>query len=359
MADSFDKEIGSFFAGHPVFEGLESPEYGALVDDVTFSNLLEADNFLLSDLTQGKSGTKSPLQLSESRMSGDWNSPVNSDVAPEDADELNSNAFFQGVDRDLLHYFDGGSSSDEDVSTAAQMKGRRRNKENVNFNKNVNTKAFGCVVSNSKAKIVPVRNVTPMTRQKEKMVKICIKHEDEQTSNRANGNVQCVNVTIDDDSPSSNATVEASQVEKAPEEKSRRNAEQAKLHRKKKKIYVQGLETDVKRLRTENDKLQSENNTLNNRTTALEEEVEYLKNVLANESSLSKLLENIDSVKNVRLSSSFRLRKRSAALEHSYDSEPPLKRPATAGVCLHVDKDDVSLEFCSHCSSMAKLDKNK
>ncbi|XP_041371822.1 probable basic-leucine zipper transcription factor F isoform X2 [Gigantopelta aegis] len=286
-------------------------------------------------------------------MSEDLGSPGNSD-----ADLLDDEPFFQGADQDLLDYFGGGSSSDEDVSVTTKLRSRIRNKENVNLNQNVVQLKSGHVVCNGKTKTVPVRNVTPMSRPKEpSSVELSLINNNPQSSNIKSVKVVKVITT----SPTTDSATEACEVIKALEDRSRKNAQQAKQNREKKKAYVQGLETDIKRLQTENNELTSKNKTLTSRTTALEEEVEYLKNVLANESSLSKLLKNIDSVKGVRLSSSFQSRKRSAALDHCYDTESPSKRPrpSTAGICLHVDKDDVSLEFCSHCSRMAKLDENK
>ena len=51
-------------------------------------------------------------------------------------------------------------------------------------------------------------------------------------------------------------------------------------------------------------------------------------------------------------------RKRVAELDHSYTPGSPAKRmcspkSSAAGVCLHVDSDSVSLEFCHHCADMA------
>ncbi len=145
-----------------------------------------------------------------------------------------------------------------------------------------------------------------------------------------------------------------------------KNAIQAKINREKKKAYMRELEDKVSSLAKENESLKKDSKKFQKERDVLAEEVQYLRNVLANQSKLSSLLKNINgNVDNVRLSSSYVTRKRSADLDHDYDGEAPRpvakrgRRPAVAtatsaisgGVCLHVVNDnDVSIEFCQHCA---------
>lgn len=144
-------------------------------------------------------------------------------------------------------------------------------------------------------------------------------------------------------------------VVKALEERNRKNAEMAKVNRMKKKAYVGKLEKEVEDSRKRIDQLEGLlNNTEEERDSCMRE-VQYLKAVLANQSALAGLLKNIPNVNGVTLSSSMS-RKRVAELDHSYfpakkECSQPL--PSAAGVCLHVDNDHVSLEFCRHCADMA------
>ena len=143
-------------------------------------------------------------------------------------------------------------------------------------------------------------------------------------------------------------------------ERNKKNAIQAKINRQKKKAYVEDLELKVSSLARENDSLKKESKKLVKEKSSLEEEVAYLRSVLANQSALSGLLKNIENVQNVRLTSSFS-RKRSADLDHDYGEKPAVKKPkrsavpaVSGGVCLHVDKNDVSIEFCHHCAKRSK-----
>ncbi|XP_002741811.1 CREB/ATF bZIP transcription factor-like [Saccoglossus kowalevskii] len=139
-----------------------------------------------------------------------------------------------------------------------------------------------------------------------------------------------------------------SNMEDSLAERNRKNAIAARENRQKKKNYVAGLEKKNLELSAENKSLKAENNELVNKTICLEEEVTYLKSVLAHQSSLAKLIKNIGKT-DIRLTSSFDARK---------ITEPSSKRrktssSTTGGMCLHVTGQDVSLEFCSKCASMA------
>ncbi|XP_005379841.2 PREDICTED: CREB/ATF bZIP transcription factor isoform X2 [Chinchilla lanigera] len=131
----------------------------------------------------------------------------------------------------------------------------------------------------------------------------------------------------------------------------------ARLNRLKKKEYVMGLESRVRGLAAENQELRAENRELGRRVQALQEESRYLRAVLANETGLARLLSRLSGV-GLRLTTS--LFRDSPAGDHDYalpvgkQQQDPLEEDESAGgVCLHVDKDKVSVEFCSACARKA------
>lgn len=143
-------------------------------------------------------------------------------------------------------------------------------------------------------------------------------------------------------------------------EPSRRAAVQAKINREKKKAYIKCLEDSCSELKQENVLLKSQQCKLETESKSLRQEVLYLKNVLANQSTLSKLLKNIGEVEGISLHTSF------ASQCAGNDVANPKKRTLStkcekasdvssisSGICLHVDKDNVSLEFCSECARKA------
>ena len=146
------------------------------------------------------------------------------------------------------------------------------------------------------------------------------------------------------------------QVIQAIDDRNKKNAIQAKMNREKKKAYIQSLEDEVENLKVENFAVRTESKKIAKERDALFEEVQYLKGVIANQTVLSGLLKNIGKVENVKLTSSFSHRKRSAELDHDYGNSGKRvkKTKTTAGVCLHVDEGNVSIEFCSKCAGMAK-----
>ena len=150
-------------------------------------------------------------------------------------------------------------------------------------------------------------------------------------------------------------------------ERNRKNAIQARMNRQRKKEMMQTLEQQVSELQHENKALKTENSSLRDERDDMAEEIQYLKNVLANESMLSSVLQNIGEVSEVRLSKAFNKKRKSPGgedlkLEHSknhFSSSDCKKCKDTlarmgAGVCLHVENNDVSLEFCAKCAKMAK-----
>ena len=156
---------------------------------------------------------------------------------------------------------------------------------------------------------------------------------------------------------SQKASIETSKIKESEVERSRKNAEAARQNRLKKKRYLEDLEKEHSEVKRENVILKTRCHEFQQRCQRLQSEVEYLKSVIANESMLSSLIQNIPNVPNVKLSSSFASRKRPQT-GSSEDSMPASKRSkstqsTSGGVCLHVAKDQVSIEFCQHCSKQA------
>ncbi len=139
-------------------------------------------------------------------------------------------------------------------------------------------------------------------------------------------------------------------------DKSRKNAECARQNRIKKKKYVEDLEKERSKLKTENVVLKTKCHEYFGKMQKLQSEVEYLKNILANESMLSSLIQNIPNTPDVKLSSSFSSRKRPNTESRSaLTSKKPKPEVQNCGICLHVVKEKVSLEFCENCSKLASL----
>ena len=124
-------------------------------------------------------------------------------------------------------------------------------------------------------------------------------------------------------------------------------AQQAKRNRDKKKQYVSGLEEKVKDLEKENADIRLRMRNRDITVHQLQEEVRYLRSVLANQTTLSRLLRKID-FDSGEFSDDNRL-----VSDHSYSIKKS-DASAQAGVCLHVSSGDISLELCSRCSRQAK-----
>ena len=154
----------------------------------------------------------------------------------------------------------------------------------------------------------------------------------------------------------------ADHIMRAVNDRSRKNAVQAKMNREKKKAYIQGLEKDIESLQKENSALKVEKKQMNNQISRLEDEVHYLRNILANSSALSGLLKNINGVKGVKLSSSSLGASNysennsdcSTSSNHKYIQQNLRK----AGVCLHVNDGEACIEFCAQCSSKANQNRD-
>ncbi|XP_061591546.1 CREB/ATF bZIP transcription factor isoform X1 [Cololabis saira] len=134
-----------------------------------------------------------------------------------------------------------------------------------------------------------------------------------------------------------------------------KNAIAARMNRLKKKEYVNSLEKRVDIVSTENVELRKENTQLSKRVEELEDETRYLRAVLANESMLAQLLSRLSGVNGMKLSSSLFQGPNS----NDHDYALPRKRvkveekETSGGVCLHVDKNHVSVEFCTKCAESA------
>ena len=139
-------------------------------------------------------------------------------------------------------------------------------------------------------------------------------------------------------------------------DKSKKNALAARLNRQKKKEYVHGLENKVGELTSENDTLRRRHEKMESEVLRLRNEVEYLKSVIANQSTLSNILENLPGITGVTLSPSM-ARKRSPTSQTSANQRQakcPKMGAHSGGVCIHVGKGSkASLEFCSQCSLMS------
>ncbi|XP_076099200.1 uncharacterized protein LOC143068786 [Mytilus galloprovincialis] len=84
-----------------------------------------------------------------------------------------------------------------------------------------------------------------------------------------------------------------------------KNAILARENRQKKKEYVTNLEASVEKLHVQNSNLMSKMGTMESEMSDLVAEVEYLKGVIANQSTLSKLIGSVCSTPGVRFYSSF------------------------------------------------------
>jgi hypothetical protein len=137
-------------------------------------------------------------------------------------------------------------------------------------------------------------------------------------------------------------------------DRNRKNAEAAKQNRLKKKKYMEDLEKNCASLKTENVVLKTKCHEYQTKCQRLQSEVTYLQSVLANDSVLASLLQNIPNVPKVKLTSS--LGKRLNTSSHANASKKSKLSGTTGGVCLHVAKGAVSLEFCSTCSRTASTE---
>ncbi|XP_067938875.1 CREB/ATF bZIP transcription factor-like isoform X2 [Watersipora subatra] len=132
-----------------------------------------------------------------------------------------------------------------------------------------------------------------------------------------------------------------------------KNAILARENRRKKKEYVTTLESEIHTLSQEKLVIQNDLQKAHMAIDHLNEEIGYLKSVIANHTTLGALLKNIPNTPGVNLkrsspdSTSDETSKRHKG-DHEYSAFP--QSVAQPGVCLHVSEGSVSLEFCKQCN---------
>ncbi|KAG8125120.1 hypothetical protein E2320_020378 [Naja naja] len=145
----------------------------------------------------------------------------------------------------------------------------------------------------------------------------------------------------------------------------------AHLNHQKKKLYMQGLETRLQGLVVENQQLCNCNRGLCRCLHDLEQETGYLRAMLANQSALGHLLrcQAGDGAGSLglcmRISTSLFQPAAAGAFgensDHNYTLPIPAEEPveklppssssaSPSGVCLHVDREHLLVEFCSLCT---------
>lgn len=162
-----------------------------------------------------------------------------------------------------------------------------------------------------------------------------------------------------------------------------KNAIAARENRLKKKRYVEGLEKSVNSLASKNNQLVSKVDDLEEQNRQLRDEVEYLRNVLANSDDIAILINSIKTANKAKSQCNFdhclkqhdyskspetevaQVTTRSSSKrkieKSSEDQENNFKKPknsgnnraALGGVCLHVNNGKLALECCVQCSVSA------
>lgn len=154
-------------------------------------------------------------------------------------------------------------------------------------------------------------------------------------------------------------------------------AEKAKEQRQRKKKFVQELQDTIEELKQEKAGLQQVNTQLNDKIGSLQEEISYLKGVIANQSELAKILRSVANIPGISINCSVlkndqgemgKNNKRKcvpagkkgvnlcdeSTKKRRMDIEVNGELENNAGVCVHVQSGKVSLEFCPECSKKAK-----
>lgn len=174
-----------------------------------------------------------------------------------------------------------------------------------------------------------------------------------------------------------------------------KNAILARENRQKKKNYIANLEGSVKFLSAENNQLKKKMAQANDELSYMRQNIRYLQSVIKNDSALSRLLQNIPNTPEIRFVSPFfssqsadvsteeesvskkrRCVDRSSSTngvtsrqtinpkqvleinDHDYGSAADVKRKVnatSAGVCLHVNNNAVSIELCDQCNKQATM----
>lgn len=122
-------------------------------------------------------------------------------------------------------------------------------------------------------------------------------------------------------------------------ERCRRNAVNAKKNRELRKAHMAELEQKVEDVCRERDELAGENESLKEAKLKLEQEVKHLNNILKNQSQLSSLIGKL-APSSVILGD----------LSASGNEEDQI---ISSGMCLHVDGQNATIEYCSYCAKKA------
>lgn len=132
-----------------------------------------------------------------------------------------------------------------------------------------------------------------------------------------------------------------------------KNAVLARENRRKKKEYVTSLEQQIRELDADKTTLQSKLTNAECQVTDLQQEVEYLKSVIANETTIGSLLKHIPSAVDISMKKRSKISARGtkrSRIDHDYITVQDGTTPKP-GVCLHVAEGIVSLEFCKKCNN--------
>ncbi|KAK3883937.1 hypothetical protein Pcinc_011759 [Petrolisthes cinctipes] len=120
-------------------------------------------------------------------------------------------------------------------------------------------------------------------------------------------------------------------------ERCRQNAINARRNREEKKAHMMELERKVESISQERDELAGENESLREAKEKLEQQVKHLNNVLRNQSKLSSLLEKLGP----------------ASVMVDVTASACGEEIVSSGMCLHVDGDEATIEYCSLCAKKA------
>ena len=145
-----------------------------------------------------------------------------------------------------------------------------------------------------------------------------------------------------------------------------RNAIAARENREKKKAYVQNMEKRLRVSQEDNQRLTTLNNTLIKTNEGLIKEVQYLKGVLNNDSSIAQLIKDLSNSRKIELIGTQFVESKDRLEDNCLDSKTTQKigrkssriaakgdiglKGESSGVCLHINKKTVSLELCPKCS---------
>ncbi|XP_059155617.1 uncharacterized protein LOC131940805 [Physella acuta] len=145
-----------------------------------------------------------------------------------------------------------------------------------------------------------------------------------------------------------------------------KNAMAARDNRLKKKKYVADLEETVSNLRKDNAYLKKENENCKSCVKSLETEVSYLKSVIANQTTLSAILNNVLKTPGIKLSSSFTANNSAVKKEvnnshtlkrKSYNNnavdQVPAKKIKNAAYSLRSSKKEISVNHSYDTASMS------